>query len=170
RGEFRTVCNLLAVWALTAIWHGGTEHFLIWGMLLWLAIVIERQLDALGMRKLLENKIGKVISHLYVWALIPITWVCFAVADVGQLQIYLGRMFQVIPGVRVSAGDWLKALSNYAGLFAIGFFACTSWMKKLFQRFKDTLPGILVLVALFWLCVWRLEVEGHNPFMYLKTF
>ena len=21
---------------------------------------------------------------------------------------------------------------------------------------------------LFWLCVWRLQMEGHNPFMYLN--
>lgn len=170
RGEFRTVCNLLAVWTLTAVWHGGTAHFLIWGMLLWLAIVIERQLDALGMRNFLEKGFGKVISHLYLWAVIPVTWICFAVADVEQLQIYLGRMFHVIPGVRISEGDWVKALSNYAGLFGVGFLACTPWAKKVYQRFKDTLPGVLVLVVLFWLCVWRLEVEGHNPFMYLKTF
>jgi len=48
KGEFRTVCNLLAVWALTSIWHGTTANFLIWGMLLWLAIVFERLLGGLG--------------------------------------------------------------------------------------------------------------------------
>ena len=50
-GEFRTVCNLLAVWFLTAIWHGSTANFLIWGMLLWLAIVLEKQLMRLGVWK-----------------------------------------------------------------------------------------------------------------------
>lgn len=166
RGEFRTVCNLLAVWFLTAVWHGSTANFLIWGMLLWLAIVIERQLEALGALRFLNRGFGKVISHCYLLAVIPITWMCFAITDVGQLQIYLGRMFHAVPGLKVSAGDWEKALNNYGWLFGIGIFSCTPGIQKLFRRFKDTLPGIIILALLFWVCVWRMAVEGNNPFMY----
>lgn len=166
RGELRTACNLLAVWILTAVWHGTTANFLIWGMLLWLAIVTERWLDALGVGKYLHKGPGKVISHLWIWFLIPVTWMCFAITDIGQLQAFLGRMFGVIPGLRVSAADWIKALENYGILFAVGAFACTAWPRKLYQKWKDTLPGMLVLAVLFWICVWRLQREGQNPFMY----
>lgn len=166
RGEFRTVCNLLAVWFLTAIWHGSTANFLIWGMLLWLAIVLERQLKALGLWKYLEKGPGKWIAHLYVWAFIPITWICFAITDIDQLQIFLGRMFHVIPGIRVSVGDWQKALMNYRILFSVGIFACTAGIQKLFHKMKDTLPGMVILALLFWWCVWKLQLEGQNPFMY----
>ena len=165
-GEFRTVCNLLAVWFLTAIWHGSTANFLIWGMLLWLAIVLEKQLMRLGVWKYLEKGSGKLIASLYLWAFIPVTWICFAVTDINQLQIFLGRMFHVVDGIRVSAGDWLKALTNYGWLFAAGGFACTAAVQKLFRRFKDTLPGMVFLALLFWWCVWRLQREGQNPFMY----
>lgn len=167
RGEFRTVCNLLAVWALTSIWHGSTPNFLIWGMFLWLAIVIERQLKALGAGRLAERGPGRLLCHLYVLAYIPITWVCFAITDIEQLQIYLGRMFHVFPGLAVNAGDWRKALTDYGSLLALGAFACTPGMRKLFRWLKDTWPGIILLAGLFWMCVWRLEVEGQNPFMYL---
>lgn len=168
RGEFRTVCNLLAVWALTSVWHGMTANFLLWGMLLWLAIVAERQMKALGIARAAERWPGKLLSHLYVLAFIPVTWVCFAVTDIGQLQVYLGRMFDVIPVEAVHAGDWRKALADYGGLLAAGAFACTPLPQGLFRRLKDTLPGALLLAALFWLCVWRLQVEGHNPFLYLN--
>ena len=167
KGEFRTVCNLLAVWALTSVWHGSTANFLIWGMLLWLAIVIERQLMALGAGRLVEKGPGRILCHLYIWAYIPITWVCFAITDMGQLQIYLGRMFHVFPGMAVNAQDWRTALTNYGGLLALGAFACTPAVRNLFRRLKDTWPGIILLAALFWMCVWRLQVEGQNPFMYL---
>ncbi len=167
KGEYRTVCHLLAVWFLTSVWHGITGNFLIWGMLLWLAIVIERQLDALGVTAVLEKAPGKLLSRLYVWAYIPITWVCFAITDIGQLQVFLGRMFHVIPGIRVSAGDWHKALVNYGVLFALGAIASTPLLQKLFRRFKDNWLVMALLAALFWLCVWRLRVEGQNPFMYL---
>lgn len=168
RGEFRTVCNLLAVWALTSVWHGSTANFLVWGMLLWLAIVAERQLKAWGAGRWVERGPGRVLPHLYVCIFIPVTWVCFAITDISQLQIYLGRMFHVIPGQAVGAGDWQKALSDYGSLLAAGAAACTPAVRNLFRKGKDTLPGILILAALFWLCVWRLQVEGHNPFMYLQ--
>lgn len=167
KGELRTVLNLLAVWFLTSIWHGSTGNFLIWGMLLWLAIVIEKQLDALGIFSRLGKVPKTVLSHLYVWAFIPVTWVCFAITDIGQLQIFLGRMFHTMPGIRVSAGDWRNALVNYGFLLAAGALACTPWLQKLFRRIKDSWIGMLLLAVLFWVCVWRLEMEGQNPFMYL---
>lgn len=168
KGEYRTVCHLLAVWILTSVWHGSTGNFLIWGMLLWLAIVVERQLEALGVTAVLEKLPGKVLNRLYVWIYIPITWVCFAVTDIGQLQILLGRMFRVVPGIRVNQGDWHKALVNYGVLFAVGAIASTPIPQKLFRRFKDSWLMMGLLAALFWLCVWRLQTEGHNPFMYLN--
>ena len=168
RGEYRTVCHLLAVWILTSVWHGSTGNFLIWGMLLWLAIVIERQLDALGVMAVLEKVPGKLLNRLFVWAYIPITWVCFAVTDIGQLQIFLGRMFRVVPGIRVSAGDWHKALVNYGLLLALGAIASTPLLQKLFRRFKDSWLVMSLLAVLFWICVWRLQREGNNPFMYLN--
>lgn len=168
RGEFRTVCNLLAVWALTSVWHGSTANFLIWGLLLWLAIVVERQLKAWGAGRWLEKGPARMLPHLYVCAFIPVTWMCFAITDISQLQIYLGRMFHIIPGQAVGVGDWQKALSDYGSLLAAGAFACTPAVRNLFRKLKDTMPGIMILAALFWLCVWRLQVEGHNPFMYLE--
>lgn len=168
KGESRTVCNLLAVWALTSVWHGTSANFLIWGMLLWLAIVFERLLKGLGNTWFGKSVPGKILSHLYVLAFIPITWVCFDITDISQLQIYLGRMFQIVPGQSVHAGDWRNALTDYGGLLAAGAIACTPFVMKLFRRLKDSLLGVLILAALFWLCVWRLQIEGHNPFKYLS--
>ena len=85
----------------------------------------------------------------------------------GQLHNYLGRMLHVIPGVTVHAGDWQKALTDYGSLLAAGAAGCTPLVQKLYRRLKDTWLGVVLLVALFWLCVWRVELEGHNPFKYL---
>lgn len=168
KGEFRTVCNLLAVWVLTSVWHGFSGNFLIWGMLLWLAIVLERLLRLRDGGSFLEKGPGRFLGHLYVIVFIPVTWICFAITDIGQLQIYLGRMFHVIPGVAVRAGDWKSVLADYGGLLAAGVIGCTPLVRELYRKLKDTLPGIILLAALFWLCVWRIQVEGNNPFMYLN--
>lgn len=168
KGEWRTVFNLLCVWLLTALWHGSTLNFLLWGLMLWVLIVMERQLERLGAGKLFSHGILRALPHLYLWLVIPVSWMCFAITDLSQLETYLGRMFGVVEGVRISTGDWKKALMNYGVLFAAGGFACTPALQKLFQRFKDSLPGMLLLIFLFWLCVWRLQIEGQNPFMYLS--
>ncbi len=166
KGEWRTLFNLLCVWLLTAVWHGSTPNFLIWGMMLWFLIVMERQLGRLGMGKLFSWGILKVIPHFYLWFVIVISWMCFAITDLSQLEMYLGRMFGVTEGIRVGTGDWRKALMNYGVLLAVGGLACTPAVEKLFRKLKDRLPGMLLLIILFWICVWRLQVEGQNPFMY----
>ena len=152
--------------SLTAVWHGSTANFLIWGMLLWLFIVMERQLEALGAADFLKRVPGKLLSRLYLWTVIPVTWMCFDIKEVEELQIYLGRMFGIGAGGRVSPGDWVNALQNYRWLFLVGMISCTPVVINLFRRFRDSVPGSILLAALFWFCVWRLQVEGKNPFMY----
>lgn len=167
-GEGRTICNLFVVWLLTSLWHGLTGNFLIWGMLLCLLIILERLLQKTVFGKIFSKKELHWISHFYLWAVIPVTWVCFAVTDIGELQLYLERMFGLSEGIRVSKNDWLKALQSYGYLFAVGLPACTPALKKIFNWGKDKFLGMLVLVALLWLCIWRLQVEGQNPFMYFQ--
>ena len=137
-------------------------------MVLWLAIVLERQLERLGLMRYLHRGIGKLFSHLYMWVLIPVTWVCFAVTDIGELQVYLGRMFGLHEALRNSMVDWKNALESYGLLLAAGAFCCTGGLRKIFEKLKDTWVGILVLAFLFWFCVWKVQSEGQNPFMYLQ--
>lgn len=167
KGELRTMGNLILVWILTSLWHGSSLNFLLWGMFLVLLIIIERLLSGIKVPGRLKGPL-RIVSHLYVWTVIPVSWMCFAITDISQLQVFLGRMFGFLPGINVNQADFTKALSNYGALLLAGAFACTPGMQKLFKRLKDTLPGVLFLVALFWICVWRLQVEGQNPFMYSK--
>ena len=66
------------------------------------------------------------------------------------------------------SGDFLKALSGYGIYFAAGFFFCTSFAERLCKKYRDSLPGMLLLAVLFWLCIRHIQLEGNNPFMYLR--
>lgn len=162
-GELRTIFNLLIVWILTSVWHGGTVNFLIWGLALWLLIVIERQVEKISFVKKL-----RVLPRLYLWFVIPITWMFFAITDLSQLQIYLSRMFAVTEGINVNFSDWQKALGNYGGLLVIAMVCCTPYIKKGYEKIKNHLLGQLALGGLFWFCVWRIIEEGKNTFMYFR--
>lgn len=166
-GRLFTAMNLVIVWYLTAVWHGSTFNYVIWGLSLAALIIAERQLSGIRLPERLRLP-ARLFSRVYLWAVIPVTWICFAVTDLNQLSVYLGRMFGWAPEQAVNAADWKSALTNYGILFAAGLTACTPAIQKLYRRFKDNPVGVVLLVGLFWLCVWRLQVEGQNPFMYLK--
>lgn len=169
RGELRTMLNLIVVWILTAVWHGGTLNFLVWGLMLVFCIIVERQFGKISLPRLLRLP-AKLLSHLYLLAVIPVSWVCFEITDMQQLTGFLGRMVGMAPQMHINAGDWREALENYGTLFAACLFACTPALQKLFKRFKNNPICVVLLAALFWLCVWRLQTEGQNPFMYFKKF
>lgn len=170
-GELCTIRNLLIVWALTGLWHGGNGNFLLWGIMLWVVIVLERQIigfldrHPVGGESLWKQL--KLIPRLYVWAIIPVTWMFFAITDVGQLKLYVGRMFGSSPEY-VVAGDWRSALIAYGGLFVVAALASTPILKRIYYRWRDHKVMNVVLAALFWICVWRIMEEGNNPFMYFK--
>lgn len=163
KGTLRTIFNLFIVWVLTSFWHGGTVHFILWGLSLWFLITLERILDP-------KNKMSnmRVFPHIYLCFFIPLTWMCFAIDDLGQLGIYFGRLFGVIQGVNVNSRDVFRYLSDYGILLLFGILFSTPILKKIQEKCKDTIPGMLVLAILFWLCIWHIMNEGNNPFMYLR--
>jgi alginate O-acetyltransferase complex protein AlgI len=163
RGEVRTIFNLLLVWVLTGLWHGSTLNFLLWGLSLWLFIVLER---LFGRMKIWREMV--ILPHLYLWVVIPVTWMFFAIPDLSQLLTYLGRMFALTPGVNIQIGDWMHALKTYWILFVSCALAATPLLGFLFRKLKGHVIGQVVLGMLFWFCVWRIWVSGENVFMYFR--
>ncbi len=162
RGAARTVCNLLIVWLATGIWHGVTLNFLIWGLALGFFIVMEK----LWLGKLLNGH--PVVGHLYVWFLIPLTWVVFAVTDLGSLGIYFTRLFPFRGGgIAVNPRDWIIHGKNYLGFFLAALAVSCPLADSVWKRFWNTLGAKVLLFALFWVCVYRIVTGLHNPFLYL---
>ena len=163
KGTFRTIGNLFLVWILTALWHGGSLNFLLWGLSLFCLIVLERLF--LGKR---QSSRGGLLSHLYVLTVIPLTWMCFAIEDIGELFIYFGRLFGFVEGINVNEMDVAWALSDYGWILAVGVLCCTPLLKKLYLNIKDNFVGCFALAVLFWMCVNLILTEGYNPFLYLR--
>ena len=162
KGPFSTIVNLLIVWALTGIWHGMGISFMCWGMMLGLIIIIEK-FTPLGR---LQNT--KVIGHIYIVLLMPITWMIFAHTDAKEMFGYLGCMFGLYPaGATPAKAQFFRYLMDYWYLLLIGIALLTPYPAKLYRKVKDSLWSLPVFVALFWLCIYILYSSSSNPFLYM---
>lgn len=160
----RMVFNLAVVWLLTGIWHGNGFNYVIWGVALGVFIILEKLLYGKYLEKL------PILGHLYVIALIPITWVIFAINNLSQLGIYLGRMFPFLggAGLAVNERDIIKYAADYGALFAAGIILCIPGVFGFFEKYKKNPVVILLLAAVFWYSVYFLSSSAGNPFMYLN--
>lgn len=156
--------NLFVVWMLTGLWHGANWNFVLWGLSLFVLLAAERR----GLKERLERY--PALGHLYMLLVIPLSWLLFAVTDLSQFAVYLGRLFPFFArtGGTVYQGDFAKYAGAYFWPMAAAFLCCTGVPGKLYRAWKATLPVTLTLVFLFWACVYCMYLGLDDPFLYYQ--
>lgn len=162
RGTGRLALNMLVVWLLTGLWHGASWNFVLWGLVLFLLILLEK----LFFKRILDN--SRFIARIYMLLAIPLTWTLFAISNLRDAGIYFGRMFGIVPGINVNAGDFMKYLGQYKWLFIIGLFFCFPYGKRLFEKFQNSIFCTAFLFLVFWYSVYLLANGINNPFLYFQ--
>lgn len=158
-----TLRNLLAVWLLTGLWHGGSLNFILWGLSLFFLIAIEK----LALGKLF----GKFpfFGRLFVLFVIPVTWVIFAVTDLRELGMYLGRLFPFDGGgIAVNPRDIIKYLGMYWYYLLAGVIWCIPGVPRLLKKYRKHPAVVLLTAVVFWISVYCVVSMENNPFAYLK--
>ncbi len=160
----RLIFNLAVVWLITGIWHGNGFNYVIWGAVLGLLIILEKLFYGEILKKV------PVLGNLYVLALIPLTWVVFAITDLKQLGIYFGRLFPFIggAGIAVNQQDIVKYSQNYSVYFIAGILLCIPAVSEFYIKHKNNPLIVLSLAGIFWLSIYFLSSSAGNPFMYLN--
>ena len=161
-GAGRQVLNLLIVWLATALWHGAGLNFLLWGLLLFVILSSERFLT---MGFLTGDGLGSQIgSHVYMILLILLQWTIFAIPNIKDLGVYLGRLIGV--GSAANKLDFVALLRPYGWLLALGVLFATPLPRKLFRPIRSRLPGTLLLFAVFALAIYCISIGHSEPFFY----
>ncbi len=165
RGGFaKTVRNMFIVWLLTGLWHGASWNFVLWGLLLFVLLFVEKA----GLGKVLERH--KVLGHIYMILWIPLSWLVFVITDLGQLGIYLQKLFPFFgnAGKVLFRGDYLKYGKTYGIYLVLGILFATGIQEKLLKKNKNRLWVILLLLALFWASVYCMYLGMDDPFLYFR--
>lgn len=165
RGKVMWVRNLLIVWLLTGIWHGADWNFFLWGIFLFVILLLEKVL----LLPFLEK--SHIISRVYMAVLIPVSWMIFAITDIRELGIYLSRMFgisrialsgnilttELISSFRACGLQWILCL-----LCILPFPA--AW----YEKHKKGKICTIILLCIFWLSVYQIIYTKSNPFLYFR--
>ncbi|MGN0308809.1 MAG: MBOAT family O-acyltransferase [Lachnospiraceae bacterium] len=156
--------NLFIVWLLTGLWHGASWNFLLWGFICFALIALEKA----GWGKVLERH--PVLGHGYMLLIIPLFWLIFAVTDLKQLGIYFTRLFPFFKenSGTIFVGDYLKYLQIYALPMLASLVFCIPLPGKLYRRLKYSFGMTLILVILFWLCMYSMYQGLDDPFLYYQ--
>lgn len=148
---------------MTGLWHGASWNFVIWGISFFVFIAIEK----LFLGKWLER--SKVIGHLYVIFLIPISWVVFAISDFTTLKQYLGSMFGHTSGkVLMGMSQFQNYVHTYWWLLLICIIFATPLPYNLFRKQRQKPWMIAILVGIFFLSVYEILKGSSNPFLYFN--
>lgn len=162
-GDRNTIRNFFIVWLFTGLWHGASWNFVLWGMVLFGLLMLER----FYIGKYLNEHKG--VGHLYMFFVIPLTWLIFAVTDFRQLGIYFLRLIPFIPhSGNINAGDVAKHWGIYWKYFIACFVFCTPLPEHIYKKIKRSPASAVLLLAVFWASVYFMYRRGgaDDPFLY----
>ena len=160
KGKLRTIFNLLVVWLLTGLWHGANYNFILWGLVIFAIIIIEK----LWLKEYLDRH--KFVGHLYMLFLIPITWAIFAITDLQQLIIMFKKMFTFSEGLYLL--DYIKYFKIYGILIILGIICSTGVVEKFIIKKQNNIFTISLLIIIFCSSIYYLYIGLNNPFLYFS--
>ena len=149
--------NLAVVWILTGIWHGANWTFLVWGILYYLLIVIEKFTGII-------DKMGK-FSRVYTLVAVMLCWVVFRANNLGEAFLYIENMFGMNAGNSYSLSA-IKDETGYAVILLASVIGCTPLVKKILDKFA-AIEGIWIFL-IFALSLIKATSSSYSPFIYFN--
>ena len=170
----RAICNTLAVWLLTGLWHGASWNYVLWGLWSFLFLMLERYL----LKPVLQK--APVVSNLYLLTVTCLGWVLFRFQNLTLARALFGRLFGITGGALTDLFGVSQLKSNLWLLLA-ACLACTPLLQWVRQKIDAGLPaqGVLrqcwnwvfyglIPVALLLLSTANLVGDSFNPFIYFQ--
>ncbi len=170
--QARTMLNLLAVWALTGLWHGASWNFILWGLFYFVFISLENLWNAKAGRQL-----PKALGHIYTLLVVYFSWILFRFEDFGQLGMALKGLFgQNGSGLHSAAVG--VVLKNNIFFLAAALIACTPLAadtaakinKKLNRRIQNVgkamILRIVICILMIAVSIFALIGSSYTPFLY----
>ncbi|MBQ9428020.1 MAG: hypothetical protein IJU41_00600, partial [Clostridia bacterium] len=155
-GKARLVLSLFAVWCVSALWHGATVCYLLFGLWFFAISLLEKL--CLG-----GKEIGNFCTLFCVW----IGFAFFFCQTPADVAAFFARLFW-IGGAPLCAPNDLYHLFRLAPLMLLAFLISRGGFAPLVSRLWRA-PALLRFSAaaiLFFAGLCELSAGGHQPFLY----
>lgn len=160
----RHVLNIFIVWLFTGIWHGAEWTFIVWGLLYFVFLMLEKNTNMI-------KKMGK-LSHIYTLLVVIFAWVVFRAENLTEAVGYIGTML----GVNSSDfGDliFVEYLKQAKWLLIAGVIFSMPYYKTIVKKVikSENIYQILRMVTtivLFLTSLACLVKSTYNPFIYFN--
>lgn len=168
--KWRIYFNLLAVWALTGIWHGAAWKFLAWGLGYFAVISFEKMID---IQNGLKNRGARILYRILSLAFINFQWVIFNASDLGHAMRFI-RVMTLGASNELADLRTVFLLRDYAAFIAVAIILCFPVIPQLEEKLKDkeaayllyrVLLSIVICAAFIW-AVSYVVAGQNNPFAY----
>lgn len=168
--KWKVYINLLAVWALTGIWHGAAWKFVAWGLGYFVVIAFEKLINIPGR---LKNSLAKIIYRIATLLFINFQWVVFNAQDLSHGLRFIRVM---VFGAKNELADLRAAflIRDYAAFLIVAIILCFPVVPKIEDRLKnnkvmyiifETVAVVITALAFIW-AVSYVVAGQNNPFAY----
>lgn len=166
----RKIVNLFAVWILTGIWHGANWTFVLWGLMYFLLITVEK---FTGFDKRPPKR--KWINHIYTLSAVVTGWVLFRSNSISEACIYLKAMIGIGTNNILDNVTFMYIKENIVFLVSgiifsmpvIRYITKKIEKKKVAKILLELISSIIVF-TLFLICITYLVKNTYNPFIYFN--
>ena len=166
-GKARLVFNLFVVWGLTGLWHGASWNFVLWGLLFFVCIAVEK-LSGIDTKK--YNPLGNIITMLIVM----LGWVFFRADTITYAWDYIKNLFGQA-GTKLYDYDSIYYFWQKIDVYILALICSLPVLPFISKKLKNkTVVGIynmvtqIACVLLFVVCVIFLVNDSYNPFIYFR--
>ncbi|MBQ6774528.1 MAG: MBOAT family protein [Synergistaceae bacterium] len=153
----RHILNIFTVWLLTGIWHGANWTFILWGLIYFIVLLIEKETRIIAHMK--------IFSHVWTLLIIILAWVIFRSESVSQGINYISGMFGMNSNAFYDGGFIFYIKGSWIVLIA-ALIGCLPFMGKMIARVKWLEVSWLALVLAISLC--EIISSSYNPFIYFN--
>lgn len=158
----RWIFNLFMVWLLTGIWHGANWTFVVWGLIYFAVLLIEKQTGL--------DKKNNLLTHIYTRIVFTTALAIFRAADLSAALRYVSAMFGITGG-GLCGTTFLQYLKGTYPVILAGILFSLPILPTLRKRLKESTFSIVETVwVLILMILSLLEVVNatYNPFIYFN--
>jgi alginate O-acetyltransferase complex protein AlgI len=169
RGDLRAITrNTFIAMVLSAIWHGASWNFVIWGLFWASLLTAYRLVGRVIPPRLRGDRRWRVLTVPLMFGFVVVSWVIFRETHLDRLLLYL----QLDP-LGGSVDQWVAALvlttvsAALGSLLVLGRWARAGLLPAL-ERSGWALPATTTLCTALALLSWVFQRSTGNDFIYFQ--